>query len=89
MIRVSGRPGRLTLRGHAGWGRRGEDIVCAAVSILVETLARSLPEEAAQLGEGFAEFRFAPGNPAAAFALRGLSLLAESYPDNVKVSIDD
>ena len=88
MIRVSDRPGRLTLRGHAGWGNRGADIVCAAVSILVETLARSLPEGETQLGDGFAEFRFAPGNPAAACARRGLSLLAESYPENVQVSTD-
>lgn len=89
MIRVDYHPGKLTLRGHAGCGPRGGDIVCAAVSILVETLARSLPGEDVRLGEGFAKFRFAPGNPAAAFALRGLSLLAESYPNNVNISTDD
>ncbi len=84
MIRVDHRPGKLTLRGHAGCGPKGGDIVCAAVSILVETLAGSLPEEDVRLGEGFAEFRFAPGNPEVKFVLRGLGLVAEAYPDAVR-----
>lgn len=89
MIRVDCSPGRLTLRGHAGCGPKGGDIVCAAVSILVETLARSLPEGDVQLGQGYGAFRFAPGNPEVEFALRGLGLLAESYPENVHLSIDN
>ena len=32
----------LTVTGHAGAGRKGEDIVCAAVSALVLTLAENL-----------------------------------------------
>ena len=37
-----GRIVRLRVKGHAGAGRFGEDIVCAAVSALVETLAIGL-----------------------------------------------
>ena len=32
----------LTVKGHAGYGERGRDIVCAAVSILTYTLAKNI-----------------------------------------------
>ena len=32
----------LTVGGHAGYGERGRDIVCAAVSILTYTLAKNI-----------------------------------------------
>ena len=86
MIRVQAGPGSLAIHGHAGAGPRGADIVCAAVSILAETLAASLPPEDSVLEPGRAEFRFSPGNPAAAFTLRGLELLAKNRPDAVFIS---
>jgi len=36
-VRLPGGNQRLTVTGHAGAGRSGEDLVCAAVSALVET----------------------------------------------------
>ena len=84
MILVSCRPGRLTLRGHAGHSPGAPDIVCAAVSILAETLCRLLPPGDARLGEGFAEFSFSVDCPQAAFVLTGLALLAENYPQSVQ-----
>ena len=42
MIRVQWEPGCLTVRGHAGYGPAGSDIVCAAVSALVYALVGSL-----------------------------------------------
>lgn len=86
MIRVETGPGWLTIRGHAGVSLRGADIVCAAVSILAETLARRLPEGTARLGQGEAAFRFPQDDPAAGFAVAGLELLARYYPKAVAVS---
>lgn len=50
MIRVAlratadGRPRGLEIEGHAGLDRAGQDVVCAAVSVLAENLAASLRE---------------------------------------------
>jgi uncharacterized protein YsxB (DUF464 family) len=60
---VAGEPARLTVRGHAGAGEYGRDIVCAGVSALVETLALALPKTPGWRGqirveEGSAEFVF-------------------------------
>ncbi|MDW7651153.1 MAG: ribosomal-processing cysteine protease Prp [Bacillota bacterium] len=40
--RVSGHVAGLTVSGHAGSGPKGEDLVCAAVSALVQTYFFSL-----------------------------------------------
>jgi len=60
----------MTVRGHAGFGEKGQDIVCAAVSILVLTAAETAqrlylrghltqaPETVLQ--EGFARVRLQP-----------------------------
>ena len=42
MIRVTAEPGRLTVRGHADYAPKGQDIVCAAVSALLLALAERL-----------------------------------------------
>jgi len=42
--RVDGR-GTLTVEGHAGAGPEGQDIICAAVSMLVSALGRWATEE--------------------------------------------
>ncbi len=55
----------IDLEGHAGYGEEGEDIVCAAVSVLVLNMANSVEAftedgfsgEAAPEGGGFS-FRF-------------------------------
>ena len=38
----------LTMEGHAGHGKKGEDIVCAAASILAYTVAQMVAQMAAQ-----------------------------------------
>lgn len=86
MIRAVITPGKLVLQGHAHCGTRGTDIVCAAVSILTETLARSLPEGWARLAQGFAEFCYPEEPPEVSFVLRGLRLLETNFPEAVQVT---
>ena len=43
MIRASCGGAHLTVRGHAGYGEYGKDIVCAAASALVYALAGRYP----------------------------------------------
>lgn len=42
MIKIVKTNGSITITGHAGYAERGKDIVCAAVSALVQGLMHSL-----------------------------------------------
>lgn len=93
----------LSVSGHAGHGKKGEDIVCSAVSILFYTLAESLTQSASQLkeepiiqeedGEGYIccnpkeEY---VGNIARTYwtILNGMQLIADNYPDNVTLKVE-
>ncbi len=90
MIRASCGGAHLTVRGHAGYGEYGKDIVCAAASALVYALAGRLREtgrlERFQSAPGYAEIA-GTGDCAREFALVrcGLALLAQQYPGRVEV----
>jgi uncharacterized protein YsxB (DUF464 family) len=82
---------RLRIDGHADSGRYGEDVVCAAVSALVETLALGLKEFGVEgahhrvlVDEGRAEFwietvRDPDAERAARWIVAGLKDLARSH----------
>lgn len=44
MILISHEKGCITINGHAGYAPNGQDIVCAAVSALVQTFIASVEE---------------------------------------------
>ena len=86
--------------GHAGAGKTGSDIVCAAVSVLMRTAACSLSDregitiryEAPEPGLFFLEADYtAEGKDflfaAGAFLIEGIALVAEEYPDNCRLTI--
>lgn len=76
--------GHLSMLGHAGAVASGKDPVCAALSILMYTLA-DLPGCKADLGEngGFAQLDFSPGEASEAIC-HGFELMAENFPDCVR-----
>ena len=87
----------LQVSGHAEWSAPGSDIVCAAVSVLVENLGNALellvdarPAVVAKDGMYVLTVR-ADGNRAEqvelllASTLLGLRSLAEAYPDRIVV----
>ena len=96
MIRVclwrgaDGAPERLTVSGHAGQDRYGEDIVCAAASALVETLVLGLRDVVGEppggrVNPGDADITFLHSQSREARAVvdtiaRGLQDLAASEP---------
>lgn len=88
MIKVRLTEGCLSIKGHSGTARYGQDLVCAAVSILAETLAGVLKGEEVTLGQGLAEFRFSQMTPEIRFVLRGLSLLQQAYPRAVSIKTE-
>ena len=92
----------LTVRGHAGFSRYGSDIVCAAASMLVFTLAAAMEEaglqRAPEIESACGSFRIAvrprEGERAlveAVFAAigAGYRLLAARYPEYVRVMDED
>lgn len=85
MIRARRAPGTLEICGHAETAPAGQDLVCAAVSILADTLASLLPAEKASMGKGLARFSFSEPCPPADFVTHGLSLLAAYAPEAVTV----
>ena len=91
----------MKAEGHAGAGKYGSDIVCAAVSVLMQTLANEV-EEAARAGalalgvvahgDGWMKVEAMPTDSICntmeawvEFVQDGLDAIAQSYPDHVQL----
>ena len=105
MVRITFRPaswhgtGSVKAEGHAEHGPQGEDLVCAAVTALVEGLAANLREVPGlafrrEARSGFLYMRWSrdhgsdcikDANRAAWHFYRALEALARSYPEAVSV----
>ena len=89
------------VQGHAGSGVRGEDIVCAAVSVLTRTIIRvlsdrngisirgSIPEQ----GNFTMEADYTPEareflDAAGTFLIEGLNSVSAEFPDYCRVNIE-
>ena len=56
MIKITKYEGRITIEGHAGFATPGQDIVCAGVSVLFQTLVWSIEDVTGDIIEyGFGE----------------------------------
>ena len=89
----------VTATGHASYAPQGQDIVCAAVSILLTTLAEMISQfhesnnallDEADLRSGKAHLRFAlesAGEEAVETTVTGLKLIAASYPENCELKL--
>ena len=104
MIEITFKPETLELSvsGHANYGKKGKDIVCAAVSALFYTLSESLNQSEDMLytepkfsdveGEGYLrchpkeEYR---GNIEMMYwtILTGMQMIADSYPKHVRFTV--
>lgn len=89
--------------GHAGAGEYGQDIVCAAVSVLLQTLANEVTEAAragllavgvVAHGNGWMKVEMTPTDQTQDMAdawvelvQDGIDALAESYPENVELEV--
>ncbi len=92
---------RLTLDGHADFASYGNDIVCAAVSMLVINTINSIErftDDAMQLDtdeeNGFIDCAFPQGlshdgSLLMDSAVMGLNALADQYPDNISMNLKE
>lgn len=93
-----GRLSRFHAFGHAGWAQSGDDVVCAAVSTLLQAAWLGLTEIAkvdvqAEHGDGELTLRWAEsaGSEAAVWAIAetvtvSLERIAAQYPKHVRVT---
>jgi uncharacterized protein YsxB (DUF464 family) len=85
-IRVTRKAGTvrtLTVSGHAGQGDPGEDVVCAGISALVETLGLALE----RVVPGGAEWTVKPGD--ARFRLQGQDGRQEAVAETIVTGLRD
>ena len=104
MINITFNPETLTIdvTGHAEHGKKGEDIVCSAISTLFYTLAQSLYESKHMMAEDIVcsdedvngHLSCKPNEEFEANVsliywtiMNGFDLVAENYKENVKLSV--
>ena len=91
---ILGNNGKITIQGHAHYAEAGKDIVCAAVSTLVQTLIQSIED----LTEDKIKYDISPGmvdinyrnlSEKAQILIDsffvGVQMIANEYPDNVRL----
>lgn len=95
MIEVKQNSGSISVKGHAHYAAPGNDIVCAAVSTLVQNLVASivgLTEDEIQydLRPGNCEIKYGTLSEDAQLLVKsffvGIELIAGAYPAFVRVS---
>ena len=82
----------LCAQGHSGYAPRGQDIVCAGISVLCQTLVLYLREHGIEpetdIGDGEMHIK-APAVPESVagfdFCMTGLYAISEAYPENLKI----
>lgn len=94
MIVVTINKKRITIQGHSGYAESGKDIVCSAVSVLLQTLIYSLKE----FTEDEIGYEISPGSSKVEFEnlsekgnllvdsfFLGICAVADAYPDYVRI----
>ncbi len=95
MIVVNRHDSGINITGHAHYAEPGKDIVCAGISALVQNLIQSIEELTTDqiqyvMSPGKVDINF--GNLSERAQLLadsffvGVGLIADNYPDNVKVT---
>lgn len=98
----NGVPVSCKAEGHAGYAKRGSDIVCSAVTVLIRTALHVISElpdvklevDASERGRiNFRVLSFPSGSEeklkvAGDFLAVGLGSIAEDYPDNLELVIN-
>lgn len=94
MIDISIRRDGITISGHAGYALEGQDIVCAGVTALMQSLIKSIED----LTEDRVEYEISPGKADIKYRnlsektktlvdsfFIGIIMIADEFPDYVRV----
>lgn len=95
MILIKTTKDSIAVEGHAGYGPPGNDIVCAAVSTLLQNTAKSISD----LTSDHVEYLFESGKGSVKYKdlsdkgkllidsfFIGLCMIADAYPDYVRLA---
>ena len=95
MITITQTDSSITIEGHANYAEHGKDIVCAAVSILAQTLIQTIVKKTDEkikyvIQSGYIEIECERKLKETyllfdAFFI-GCQMLAANYPNNVKIN---
>jgi uncharacterized protein YsxB (DUF464 family) len=95
MIKVSKHDEGINIEGHAGYAPHGQDIVCAAVSILCQTLIQSINDLTMDSVEcavesGNVNIKYRILSEKAQLLIEsffvGIEMLANNYPEHVQMT---
>lgn len=95
MIVVTRNEDGISVKGHANYAEPGKDIVCAGVSILVQTLIQSIEEQTTDqiqysISPGSVDIKHGKLSERAQVLMAsffvGIRMIADEYPDNVSLS---
>ena len=95
MVTVTRSSSGITIEGHAGYAPHGQDVVCAGVSTLVQNLIQSIEdlctdEISYHLKPGWVDIKHGELSAKAQVLVTsffiGVYMIAERYPDHVKVN---
>ena len=84
----------ITIEGHAGYAEPGKDIVCAGVTALVQGLIRSMEDLVSdkisyKISPGRVDIKYRNLSEAGKLLVDsffiGVCLIADEFPDNVRV----
>ena len=81
----------IEVKGHAGYAAMGNDIVCAAVSVLVQTLLLHMEyvaeDYSAKIDNGYAKIHGIGKDAVASFhtIMTGLAAVAEQHPKYISI----
>ena len=84
MIEIKVTDRKLEVRGHAGYADKGEDIVCAAVSILAYTFITLNDVEVIEYTVDTIVVEYDKDTDIS-FIKTGFALIEKEYPDNVRI----
>lgn len=94
MITVTRYDGGISIKGHAGYAPHGQDIVCAAVSTLVQNMVLSISELTKDkiqydMQPGSVEIRYGTLSEEAQLLVKsffiGVREISNQYPSNVQI----
>lgn len=94
MIVVSRSEQAITINGHAGYAPHGQDVVCAAVSTLVQNMVISITELTKDeiqydMQPGMVEIRYKTLSAEAQLLVKsffiGIRMISNEYPSNVQI----
>ena len=94
MIKITRHNDGISLIGHANYAEHGRDIVCAGVSVLVQTLIQSLEDLVTDeikydMSPGLVDIKHGHLSENARLLIDaffiGIEAIADEYPDHVRV----